>query len=57
MVGSSRFVRHRKEVPEELVPLNVRIKVNVDPVSLCVHVRESDWREFYVTKYSVFVGY
>ena len=38
MVGSSRFVHHRKEVPEELVPLNTRVKVNVNPVSVYVGV-------------------
>lgn len=35
MVGSSRFVHHHKEVPEELVPLNIRVKVNVNPASEC----------------------
>ncbi len=48
MVGSSRFVHHHKEVPEEVVPLSIRVKVNVNPVSVCVfkEERESDWREF-----------
>lgn len=54
MVGSSRFVHHRKEVPEELVPLNIRVKVNVNPVSVCRRVcvlkrkRMSDWGEFHM---------
>lgn len=42
MVGSSRFVHHRKEVPEELVPLNIRVKVNVNPVSVCMRVCVSE---------------
>lgn len=42
MAGSSRFVHHHKEVPEELVPLNIRVKVNVNPVSVYIHVCVSE---------------
>lgn len=50
MVGSSSFVHHHKEVPEELVPLNIRVKVNVNPVSGCVCVSLSDWEEYCMTR-------
>lgn len=42
MVGRSRFDRHRNEVPEELVPLNLRVKVNVNPRPVCTSV--SVWK-------------